>query len=71
MPIHFDLETDLRYKQGIEKGEKLGEMKTLKRNIAKILVKNAFSVIEIAEIFDVSIDFVLEIQNELKKDKKN
>lgn len=60
MPITYDITTDIRYQQGIEQGI---EQKN-REIVEKLLANGRFSLREIAEIADVSIDFVIEIQLE-------
>lgn len=60
MPITYDITTDIRYQQGIEQGIEQKNRKI----VEKLLANGRFSLREIAEIADVSIDFVIEIQLE-------
>ncbi|MCU0446518.1 MAG: hypothetical protein MUE85_16555 [Microscillaceae bacterium] len=55
MALTYDLEKDIRFKQGIEKGKILGIQKALKRG--------RLGLEEIAEDFEVSLDFVLQVKN--------
>ena len=65
MPITYDIETDYLYKQGIEQGIEQKEYSVVK----KALIKKKLTIEEIAELADVSIDFVLSIQSELNNEK--
>ncbi len=49
-------------KQGIEKGEEQEKIKRIK----KILQQNLLSVAQIAQLFEVSEDFVLKVKNKIK-----
>ncbi len=60
MPIIYDLTKDIRFKEGVEKGEdKKARASAIRMLNQGVLIKN------IAEYLDVSIDFVLNIQKEL------
>lgn len=61
MPITYDIETDYLYKQGIERGVEQNKHLTVK----KALLKKKLTIEEIAELMEVSIDFVLSVQSEL------
>ncbi|MCU0447473.1 MAG: hypothetical protein MUE85_21455 [Microscillaceae bacterium] len=58
MALTYDLEKDIRFKQGIEKGKI--EVKVL--GIQKALKRGRLSLEEIAEDFEVSLDFVLQVK---------
>ena len=59
MPIKYDLTKDIRFKEGL---------KTKARASAIRMLKNgSLSVVTIAEVLDVPLDFVLKIQKELEK----
>lgn len=62
MPIKLDIKNDFVYKEGKQEG------RTEERNkaIVRMLGKN-MPLKEIAEIFNVSIQYVQKIQKELKK----
>jgi len=49
--------------QGKMEGEKIGELKTKIKGIQKALYRKKLSIEEIAEDFEVSIAFVLQVQN--------
>ncbi len=51
--------------KGEIRGEIKGEIKTKNKGITKALLRGKLSIEEIAEIFDVSIDYVLDIQKKL------
>jgi len=65
MPIIYDLETDIRFLQGVEKQTRKQE-ETDKAKIIKMLKIPHLSVEEIAHCMDVSIDYVNELKNQLK-----
>ncbi len=79
MPIIYDLTKDLRYKEGkIEgklegklegmlQGEQTGELKKARIGVIHLLKEDTFSIERIAYIMDVAIEFVREIQKELKR----
>jgi DNA-dependent RNA polymerase auxiliary subunit epsilon len=57
MGWEYDLETDIRYLQGVEKG---------KIDVIESLLKQTnFSIEKIASIADVSIEFVEKIKNDI------
>ena len=68
MPFVYDIdyEKDPIYIEGFEKGVKEGLEKAMaintKKVVENILLTGEFSVESIASIVDVSIEFVLEIQ---------
>lgn len=71
MPITYDITTDIRYQQGIEQGIEQGMSLKTRKTVEKMLAGNRFSLREIADISDVSIDYVIKVQNELTdKDQK-
>lgn len=63
MPIIYDLTKDIRFKEGVEKGE----YKKARLGTIKLLKNGLLSVVMIAEALDVSITFVLQIQEELER----
>ena len=63
MPIIYDLKTDIRYLQGVEAGIKESQ----KSAVTRALMAGKLSLKEIADFLGVTIDFVKEIQSELKK----
>ncbi len=71
MPIKYDLTKDIRFKEGrevgIEKGEERGERKKARASAIRLLKNGLLSIVMIAEALDVSLDFVLKIQDELEK----
>jgi hypothetical protein len=71
MPITYDIETDYLYNRGIEKGElKATERERHRANIKEVknlLVYTDFSSKKIAEIVEVSIEFVEEIKKLIGK----
>ncbi|NJN34265.1 MAG: hypothetical protein HC817_08460 [Saprospiraceae bacterium] len=62
MPIVFDITTDELYLEGLEKGIEKGIRLELKRG--------DMSLKEIAEYFEVSIDFVLQVKKRLESEQK-
>lgn len=61
----YDITKDIRYQQGRQQG---AEKERREKNIAfvkKLLVKGDYNVEEIADLADVSVDFVLQIKNSL------
>ena len=77
MSLHYDITKDVRFQQGIEKGELQGIEKgidlgiekgaTLKAHamVMKLLRQNAMGADEIADFVEVPLAFVLECQKEL------
>ena len=73
MPIHYDIETDELYLEGIEKGiekgreegvEEGGRLKA-EENVINMLKREQFTLRDITEIINVSEEFVLEIAQRL------
>ena len=69
MPIRYDLETDIRYQQGvekgIEKGEAKGEAKKARQVVVTLLKDGRFTNAEIAHFAEVSEVEVEQIRKEL------
>lgn len=65
MPIVYDLETDIRFIQGMNKGEARGNEKTLNDNIKQLLLSNLLTVVQIAETLKVPIAKVENIKKSL------
>jgi predicted transposase YdaD len=65
MPIEIKLEETFLFKKGEEKGKILGEKRGKKKNrdkmILTMLKKNKYSIEEIAEIAEVSVEYVKEL----------
>ena len=63
MPLTYDLKTDLRYLAGAE---------TKQRNMIIKMIKNMpdFALEQIAKIAEVPIEYVRNVHEEMKKDKK-
>ncbi len=77
MPIIYDLETDIRFLQGVEKGVEKGAKQEIekqthkqqeenKAKIIKMLKDDTLSTEKIATYMDVSIEYVNEIKKQLK-----
>jgi hypothetical protein len=66
MSIAYDVRTDFRYLQGKEEGEESKNRKI----IISLLENGLLSVKDIAEIAEVSLEFVLNIQKGMKTKKK-
>ncbi len=62
MALIYNIEDDLRYQQGLEKGLKKGELEKAKRAI-KNLLSTSLTHQQIADSLEVSIDLVKEIAN--------
>ena len=69
MALDYDIRKDLRYQQGLEQGEKIGEKigekKCLKEKQDKVIIalikKGKLSRIEIAEVTEVTLDYVNDL----------
>jgi predicted transposase YdaD len=70
MAIVYDIEKDPLYKEGVLKGELRGELrgeqkgelrKTI-QGVKKALEKKRFTLEEIADVFEVKLDFILKVQ---------
>ena len=67
MPIVYDLRKDSRFKEGkVEGKEEQARLTTIRS-----LNKGTLSAVEIAEMVDMPLDFVLKIQKELEKKSKS
>ena len=67
MPIHYDIETDGLYLEGIEKGEKKGLEKAVKSVMSKLL---NYSDDQIADLLGAPLDLVQKVRSSLKKKGK-
>ena len=71
MPIIYDLTKDIRFKEGKEIGEEKGIekgiLKQARSSTIRLLKRGILSPVEIAEIQDVPLAFVLKIQKGLDK----
>jgi predicted transposase YdaD len=82
MPIIYDLETDIRYLQGKQKGAeeatasalirgmREGEQETKIKDIKGLLRLGVLTPDQIATALDVSIEFVLTVQAQAKSEGK-
>ena len=62
MPIHYDIETDELYLEGIEKGI----LQKSEENVSSLLKKQQFTVTEIADMLNVTEEFVRYIAENLR-----
>jgi predicted transposase YdaD len=69
MALTYNIEDDVFYQQGIEKGIAEGIEKGIEKIIAIMLQKKHLKLEEIADLADVSVDFVKKVQENLKKKK--
>jgi RecA/RadA recombinase len=67
MAFVYDLETDVRFQQGVEIGEQRGEIKGIEKAIEKLLLAGIFTVEYIAEIYEMPVSRIKRIQERLKK----
>jgi hypothetical protein len=70
MSLNYDITKDIRFQQGIEKGEVIGiekgeALKTYSMTI-KLLKQNTMTTSEIADFVEMPISFVLQCQTELE-----
>jgi len=65
MPIVYDLETDIRYVQGMTMGEEKGKEKTLDNNIVLLLQSNLLTAQQIAETLNVPLKRVEKLKKKL------
>ena len=69
MSLYYNLETDVRYKQGVDvgvaQGVAQGAAEKTRALTIKHLRKNVFSIVEIADIVDMPLAYVMDIQNEI------
>ena len=70
MPIIYDIESDVRFQQGIEKGFEKAEEKMERQFVVNLLNEGNIPLGKIARLADVPLEFVLKIQKELKLKKK-
>jgi predicted transposase YdaD len=70
MPIVFDITTDELYLQGLERGEERGLERGLEKGIRLELKRGDMTLKEIADYFEVSIDFVIKIKLKMEKEAK-
>ena len=67
MPIIIDLTKDIRFKEGVREGMKQGWLRKARSCTIRMLKDGLLSVVTIAEVLDVPLDFVLKIQEELER----
>ena len=65
MPIHYDIETDELYLEGIEKGIEKGTLQKSEENVNSLLKRQRFTVAEIADLLNVTEEFVLQVADKL------
>ncbi|MEA5258819.1 hypothetical protein VB264_13565 [Arcicella aquatica] len=65
MPIVYDLETDIRYVQGMTMGEEKGKEKNLDNNIVLLLQSNLLTAQQIAETLNVPLKRVEKLKKKL------
>jgi predicted transposase YdaD len=68
MAFVYDLETDIRFQQGVEIGEQRGEIKGIEKAIEKLLLAGSFTVEYIAEIYEMPVSRIKRIQEKLTND---
>ena len=61
MALVYDLETDVRFKQGIERGIEQGRGEEKDLFIKNLLVKNMLTHEQIAEVAEVTVDYVVAV----------
>jgi hypothetical protein len=64
MALTYNLEKDIRYRQGLEAGVEKGIEKKTRNFIQSLLIKTKLSLQEIADIAGVSVDFVKTIKKQ-------
>jgi hypothetical protein len=62
MALVYDIEQDALFKEGEEKGLEKGKHQKTIQGVQKALQRGRLSIEEIAEDFEVSIEFVLQVQ---------
>ncbi len=62
MALTYDIEKDSLYIKGIEKGIEKGELQTKIKGIQNALRQQKLTAEEIADLFEVTIEFVVQIQ---------
>ena len=70
MNLNYDVRQDLRYLQGVEEAEARGAKAiadTKAKTVLNLLSRGILTPIEIAEVIEMPLDFVLNIQNEMQK----
>ncbi len=78
MPIHFEVEKDAFYLEGLEKGEKRGLEKGLEKGIEQHRYESVVKMLQLGEltrekialIAGVTVEYVKRVENELKAKKK-
>jgi hypothetical protein len=63
MPVFYDLTKDIRFKEGVKKGE---EQKARASGI-RMLKRGEWSIDIIAEMLGMPLSFVMQIQEQLEK----
>lgn len=71
MPIHYDIQNDGLYLEGIEKGMEKGIEKGIEKqrreSVAQLLRNGSFTTAEVARLLGVSEQFVQSVADDLKK----
>ena len=62
MPIVYDLETDIRYVQGMNKGEARGVEQNINASIKRQLLMKILTIQQIADSLDVPVERVERIK---------
>lgn len=62
----FDIKKDPRYQEGKLEGEQKGELKAKAAAVQRALAKGKLTAEEIAELMDVSVEFVEEVRRKMR-----
>ncbi len=67
MPLTYDLETDIRFLQGKEKGQQEGKYEARREDIQALLKAKMGTPEQIAQVLNVPLPFVLDIQADITR----
>jgi hypothetical protein len=65
---YIDEENDILYRRGEQRGEQRGERSAMVKFIQNLLLKNNYTLTEIADLVGTSIDMVIAVQHQLSND---
>jgi hypothetical protein len=65
MPIHYEIETDGLYLEGIEKGVEIGVEKNKFDNVSRLLLQKKYTLKDIMVILDVTESYIRKVALEI------
>jgi hypothetical protein len=65
MPIHYEIETDGLYLEGVEKGVEIGVEKTNVNNVSRMLSQKKYTINDIMVALDVTEAYIRKVALEM------